>query len=58
MELVIAPTFFFIGILVWLGLRGIRKWVELFITAGTNSDDGSEESKPEPMSDCVKHMYN
>ena len=54
----IAPTYFFIGILVWLGLRGIRKWVELFITAGTNSDDGSEENKPEPMSDCVKNMYN
>jgi hypothetical protein len=53
-----APEFFFVGILVWLGLRGIRKWVELFITAGTNSDDGSEEKEPEPMSDCVKHMYN
>ena len=51
----IVPTFFFIGILVWLGLRGIRKWVEMFINAGANSDD---ESKVEPMSDSVKHMYN
>ena len=54
-----APEFFFIGILVWLGLRGIRKWVELFVTAGSNNnEDDSEESKPEPMSDSVKHMYN
>ena len=48
------PTFFCIGILIWLGLRGIRKWVELFMNAG-NSED---ESKDEPMSDNVKHMYN
>ena len=52
----IVPTFFCIGILVWLGLRGIRKWVEMFINAGTNSDE--DESKVEPMSDSVKHMYN
>ena len=52
----IVPTFFFIGIIVWLGLRGIRKWVELFINAGANSDE--DESKVEPMSDSVKHMYN
>ena len=52
----IIPTFFCIGILVWLGLRGIRKWIELFMNAGGN-DDG-EESKAEPMSDSDKHMYN
>ena len=46
----IIPTFFCIGILVWLGLRGIRKWVELFMNAGHSED--------EPMSDSVKHMYN
>ena len=48
----IIPTFFCIGILVWLGLRGIRKWIELFMSA--SSDDDGEE----PMSDSVKHMYN
>ena len=47
----IIPTFFCIGILVWLGLRGIRKWIELFMNASSGSDD-------EPMSDNVKHMYN
>ena len=52
----IVPTWFCIGILVWLGLRGIRKWVEMFINAGANSDE--DESKVEPMSDSVKHMYN
>ena len=46
----IVPTFFFIGILVWLGLRGIRKWVELIMNAAHSED--------EPMSDNVKHMYN
>ena len=53
----IVPTFFFIGILVWLGLRGIRKWVEIFINAGANSDE-DDDKKEEPMSDSVKHMYN
>ena len=57
------PTFFCIGILVWLGLRGIlvwlglrgiRKWVELFMNARSDDDD----SAAEPMSDSVKHMYN
>jgi hypothetical protein len=52
----IVPTFFCVGILVLLALRGIRKWVELFINAGANSDE--DESKVEPMSDSVKHMYN
>ena len=46
----IIPTFFCIGILVWLGLRGIRKWIELFMNAGSDGD--------EPMSDNDKHMYN
>ena len=47
----IIPTFFCIGILVWLGLRGIRKWIELFMNAGSGDDEP-------PMSDNVKHMYN
>ena len=52
----IAPTFFFIGCLVIFGIMEIRKWLEMFIEAGRDSD--SEEDKPEPMSDSVKHMYN
>ena len=51
----VIPTFFCIGVLVWLGLRGIRKWVELFINASAMNED---DNKEEPMSDSVKHMYN
>ena len=52
----IAPTFFFIGCLVIFGIMEIRKWLEMLIEAGRDND--SEEDKPEPMSDSVKHMYN
>jgi hypothetical protein len=51
----IIPTFFCVGILVLLALRGIRKWVELIINVANSNDD---DDKPEPMSDSVKHMYN
>ena len=52
---VLIPTFFCIGVLVWLGLRELRKWVETIINgAAMNNDD----DKDEPMSDSVKHMYN
>lgn len=52
MELVI-PTFFCIGVLVWLGLREIRKWVEVCVSVV------EPEHEPEPeMSENVKHMYN
>lgn len=47
------PTFFCIGVLVWLGLRELRKWFEALIKAAAADDD-----TPEPMSDNVKHMYN
>ena len=49
-----VPTFFCIGILVWLGLYEIRKWVELCVEIGQEEDNNKEE----PMSDSVKHMYN
>jgi hypothetical protein len=49
----LAPTFFFIGCLIWLSLYEIRKWVELFIDAAKDS-----EETPEPMPESVKHMYN
>ena len=49
----LAPTFFFIGCLVWLSIREIRKWLEMFIEAGKNTED-----PPEPMPESVKHMYN
>ena len=52
----IVPTFFCIGVLVWLGLRGIRKWVELLVEAAAINKNKDEEE--EPMSDTVKHMYN
>ena len=51
------PTFFCIGVLVWLGLRELRKWVEVLVTASANSG-GDEKTDDEPMSDSVKHMYN
>ena len=52
----IVPTFLCIGVLVWLGLREIRKWIELMINAANMNDD--DNNKEEPMSDAVKHMYN
>ena len=52
----IVPTFFCIGVLVWLGFREIRKWVETLINAAAMNDD--DNNKEEPMSDAVKHMYN
>ena len=51
----IAPTFFFIGCLVVFGIMELRKWLEMFITVGRDSD---EEAEPEPLPDNVKHMYN
>ena len=50
----IAPTFFFIGSLVILSVMELRKWLEMFLEAGRDSDP--EPEKPEPMSDSVKHM--
>lgn len=52
---VLIPTFFCIGVLVWLGLRELRKWVEVLITASANDNEKTDD---EPMSDSVKHMYN
>lgn len=52
----IAPTFFFIGCLVLFGIMEIRKWLEMFIEAGRDGE--SDEDKPEPMPDSVKHMFN
>lgn len=55
MELLI-PTFFCIGVLVWLGLRELRKWVEVCANVAGSEDI---EHAPEPeMSESVKHMYN
>ena len=56
----IVPVWFCVGILVWLGLRGIRKWVEVMINAAAinKNDEEEKEDKEEPMSDSVKHMYN
>ena len=54
---VLIPTFFCIGVLVWLGLREIRKWIETLINASANSHE-DEKTEEEPMSDSVKHMYN
>jgi hypothetical protein len=49
---VLIPTFFCIGILVWLGIRELRKWVEICVQT-------SREEEPEPeLSESVKHMYN
>ena len=50
----IIPIFFCVGVLVWLGLREIRKWVEICIAIGQDE----ENHKEEPMPECVKHMYN
>ena len=52
----IAPTFFFIGCLVMFGIMEIRKWLEMIINAGRDSDSGDEKS--EDMPESVKHMYN
>ena len=56
----IVPVWFCVGILVWLGLRGIRKWVEVLVEAAAinKNDEEEKEDKDEPMSDSVKHMYN
>jgi hypothetical protein len=55
----IVPAFFCIGVLVWLGLRELRKWIELLVNAANmNEDNDNNENKEEPMSDSVKHMYN
>ena len=50
----IVPTFFCIGVLVWLGLYEIRKWFELFVNAANDSERDGKEELPE----SVKHMYN
>ena len=52
----VIPTFFCVGILVLLALRGIRKWVELIINVANSNDD--DDKKEEPIPDSVKHMYN
>jgi hypothetical protein len=50
---VLIPTFFCIGVLVWLGLRELRKWIEVCVNVGSNDDQTQTE-----LSDSVKHMYN
>ena len=50
----VVPTFFCIGVLVWLGIMELRKWLEMFIKIGNTSDDENTEEIP----DNVKHMYN
>lgn len=52
----IAPTFFFVGVLVIFSVMELRNWLEMFIDAGNNDD--SAEEKSEPMPESVKHMYN
>jgi hypothetical protein len=52
----IIPIFFCVGVLVWLGLREVRKWAELFANIARSEHD---DDSPEPeMSESVKHMYN
>ena len=51
-ERMIGPEWFFIGVLVWLGIREFRKWIEMCLVSSSN-----EEDQPE-MSESVKHMYN
>ena len=52
-------TFFCIGLLVWLGFRELRKWVEACININQNNDENDKENdKEEPIPDSVKHMYN
>jgi hypothetical protein len=48
----IGPEWFFIGVLVWLGIRELRKWIEVCMMAGSN------DTEPPEMSESVKHMYN
>ena len=52
----IIPTFFCIGVLVWLTIREIRKWIEICVNVG-GEDDSKTDQEPE-MSESVKHMYN
>ena len=49
--MIIIPTFVYIWGLTLLTLRGLRKWVEMFMNA---SDDNVEEEMPE----YVKHLYS
>ena len=46
----VIPTFVFVWALTLLTIRGLRKWVELVLSASANED--------EPIPESVKHMYN
>lgn len=50
----IIPTFFFVGILVALGVAELRRWLELMLEYA----ESSELDKDKDMPDCVKHMYS
>ena len=51
---------------MWLCLRGIRKWVELFINAGANSDEDDDKPEggepntrnPVPLQQVIVQMNN
>ena len=49
--MIIIPTFVYIWGLTLLTLRGLRKWVEMFMNASDDTDS-------EPMPESVKHLYN
>ena len=46
----VIPTFVYVWGLMLLTVRGLRKWVELVLSASADEE--------EPMPECVKHMYN
>ena len=45
----VIPTFVFVWGLMLLTIRGLRKWVELVMSAN---------AEEEPIPESVKHMYN
>ena len=51
----IIPTFFCVGVLVWLGIYELRKWLELFAGFGRESEEAAEAND---LPESVKHMYN
>ena len=46
----VIPTFVYVWGLMLLTVRGLRKWVELVLSASA--------AEEEPMPESVKHMYN
>ena len=55
-ERMIGPEWFFIGVLVWLGIRELRKWIEVCLVSSSN--DTEQPTELPEMSESVKHMYN